>query len=115
MYRIASLQLAKNQESVFLNIPTHEIHTWRDLCQVIGRAEGMMTVDAEMTMHYFAQPPPKTVMSGNPWLLADLEDSMFLTQGETLMVRFNLPTAQFKRRYIIQADKGKRKRQCFIM
>ena len=115
MYRIASLHLAPNQEPVFVNIEKHKVDTWRDLCQVLGRAEGMMTVDAGMTIHYFMEPPENALIYGDPWKLVDLEDGIDVRPGESIVVRMNMPTAHFKRRYIVKADKEKEKRRCVIM
>jgi len=118
MYRIASIHLAKNQEPIFINIEKHTVDTWRDLCHVIGGAEGIMAVDARMTVHYFVEPPDNALIYANPWLPVDLEDVVDLKPGKSLVVRLNLPNAHFKRRYVIRvirADNGQQKRRCSIM
>jgi len=116
MYRIASLHLAPNLKPVFVNVEMGDVEgwRWRDLCHVLGKAEGMMTVDADMTMHYFLEPPEDALMYGNPWQAANLEDTIDIRAGESVVVRLNLPTAHFKRRYIVKADKKTPKRRCNI-
>lgn len=100
-----------------LVIEEGELETWRDLCDRICQAEGLLVLDAKAKVFFYRLDNFEKI-DQELWEDPDMEDPLVIPPSTLVLVHLTFPTIDFKRRYYltyVPFSSSPVKRSCVIL
>jgi hypothetical protein len=100
-YEVASFPTDNHPNDIYLSLDEDRVETWRDLCDFIREAETLLVLDAETAVHYLIMGEAAHDEDKSQWYHPDLEEEVNIPFQEPVIMRLDMPSAGFKRRYCL--------------